>query len=449
MKKFNNSIPARTIIYLMAAWLVLAVINISLKKAGLYVDTPSYFPISVFYGPSLHFSGIPYLLLFIAVLAYAIKLAPKFSQYQVWCIGFLLIILGNLGQGDWDSSFNKPFYAGGSQYYSDAIKISSWSGWLASFNADQRTLLMHSQTHPPFAVLIHYFFLSMSGNSVLFLSMIFVFLSSISILLLWKIFRILSLPIENRNLLALLFSVIPAVNIYTAVSLDGLILTGATMWLLGMILLLKSGKISIAALLLISIGIIVVNLLTYVGISLFAVASALAVWEYIVHKKFTVIASLLISFVIFMTVMAILNSGYGYDHRYGFLTASSIENPEGFRGFREPFTYVATRVEDVCEIALFLSVGLLAILFHPKKLGISYSDWQNRENGIMMSGICTLIVVFLFGAFHTGETARSALFIYPYIFLALRNAEPALLKNILNIAAVQTLAMQLFGSYFW
>jgi len=67
----------------------------------------------------------------------------------------------------------------------------------------------------------------------------------------------------------------------------------------------------------------------------------------------------------------------------------------------------------------------------------------------MLSGLITLLAIFASGAFRTGETARAALFIYPYFMLALRNADSIILKDILIIAGLQTTAMQLLGGYFW
>ncbi|MCD6577032.1 MAG: hypothetical protein J7K66_03345 [Anaerolineaceae bacterium] len=449
MDKFLERIPARTIAYLAAIWFLLARLNIYLISTGLYADVPRWFPISVFNGPTIHLSGIPYIILFLIALAYAIKFAPKLTMTQVWLIGLLLIILGNLGQGNWDSGFQKPLYESGIQYYHDAIKITSWPEWLKSFNVNQPSLLTHARTHPPFSVLVHFLFLHISANSVAFLSSAIVFISSLSIILVWQIFRVLKVPLENRNLLAILFSVIPAVNIYSAVSLDGIILTSATLFLFGVVVLLKSTHLSIVGLLSFALGIVITNFLSYGGIFLLVVAGIQVVREFLSNKKFNVAVALLISIGMFAAAAFALYEVYGYDHVQGFLTASALENPNGFRGWYEPYMYLATRMECISENALFLSFGFLAILFHPDKLGTSYCDWKKTDIGLMFSGLITLLAVFASGAYRTGETARAALFIYPYVLFALRNADSIMLKDILIIAGLQTAAMQLFGSYFW
>ena len=69
--------------------------------------------------------------------------------------------------------------------------------------------------------------------------------------------------------------------------------------------------------------------------------------------------------------------------------------------------------------------------------------------------ILALIVFFLAGAYYTGETARAALFIYPFIFISLGIYLPKLKptlnqqKLLLTLVFVQTILMQLLGSFGW
>lgn len=453
ISEFVCRMPVKTIGFLIVGWLILVVLYILFFKFGLFSWDlqywPYWFPLSVFSGPSIHLAGIPYLLCFLIVLVLAVRLAPRLNSYQVWLAGFILIILGNLGQGSWDDAFYKPFYLSGVQYAHDAIKITSWVDWLSAFNVNQPTLLVHSKTHPPFAVLLHYLLLNISGGGLLLLSMTFVFISSLSIALVWNIFRVLQVPLEERNLLALLFSVIPAVNIYTAVSLDGVILTGATLFLYGMTIILKAERMSARGLLAMTVGGVITNLLTYGGIFLIAVAGIQAGKQYFLNRKFDMAIALLITIEVFAAVAITLYLMYGYNHIQGFITASALENPEGFRGWLEPANYLGTRVVDLAEICFFMSFGLLAMLLHPQKLKISYADWRSVEVGTFLSGLIILLAMFASGAYPVGETARAALFIYPYIALTLINAGPVILKDLLVMAGLQTFVMQLFGNYFW
>jgi len=439
----------RTYCAIIGVWICLAAINALLIKTGFHTGAPLFFPISIFSGPVLHLSGMPYLLLFLILLAWTVKSDAAFNRYQISLVGLVLIILGNLGQGNMDTAFLKPFYDTGIQYYHDALKITSWQEWLESFNINQSTFFDHSRTHPPFAVLIHYFLLKAPGNSTLLLSMTFLSLSSVSVLLVWQIFKALHVPLRERNLLALLFAVVPAVNIYTAVSLDGLILTAATLFLLGMVRLLQEERISIAGISLFGSGLIITNLLTYGGVFLIAVAGIQGIREHYLGRKHVVTTALTSSLTALALVFLAIDYFFGYNHIRGFITASALENPNGFRGLSEPLVYLSTRIECISEIALFLSLGCLAMVVQPDRLKTLILNWRRVDTGLMISGVMTLLAMVMAGAFRTGETARSALFIYPYLMLAFTGTNSPMLKNLILLAGLQTFGMQLFGSYFW
>jgi len=262
-------------------------------------------------------------------------------------------------------------------------------------------------------------------------------------------FKVLDVPLAERNLLALLFSVLPSVNIYSAVSLDGLILTTSALFLLGLTILLTEKRVSLAGVSSFLIGLIITNLLTYGGLFLFAVAGIQAIKECVLKRKCVVVIVGGIGIVLSMLSLYVLKSAFGYNHLAAFAVTAALENPDGFRGWSEPLVYICTRVEGVSEIALFLSFGCLAALFCPARLGIAWSEWRSIEAGIVISGAAMLLAMFLSGAFKTGETARCALFIYPYIMLAFRKANARSLKDLIVLAGLQTVVMQLAGDYAW
>jgi hypothetical protein len=447
-------IPVKTLVVLIGILLLLSrvdsVTHEWLKKAGIWLDYPAWFPISIFYGPTIHYTGILYLLIFLAIFFVAYRYSSRLSLLFVFLLGLLLIIFGNLGQGSWDAAFLQPFYKTDHQFYHDALLIDSWPKWLASFNANQQNLFIHTKTHPPFAVLLHYFFLANSGNSLPVLSMAFVLLSSMSIVLLWYILKAFDVPLGKRNLLAILFAVIPAVNIYGAVCLDGVVLTCSLLFFWGVVLILKSKDVPMRGFLLVLIGLISANLLTYGGLFLFAAAGILALGEFILRRKTNLAVVLTFSTVVFIIVCFSLNILFGYNHLQGLQTASAIENPDGLLLIVAPLRYLSTRIEDVSEILLFLSLGFLAMLIHPGMLGFSWSDWRQKLNvRIMLAGIIALVAVLLSGAYKTGETARGALYIYPYLMMALIDTDMETVKTLLPLAALQTCIMQLIAGYFW
>jgi hypothetical protein len=435
---------------LFVSWIVLAFGGYILFTSGpdLGMPVPEYFPISIFYGPRIHFSGLPYTVLFVIVLFLSARHIPNFNVLQVWGLGLTLIVLGNLAQGSIDAAFCRPFCESGFQYYHDAIQVSDWREWLREFNVNQSTLLRHSKTHPPFAVLLHYSVLNSAGHSVLVLAGSFTVLSSLSIILVWKIMRSIGLTVQQSSHLALLFSVIPAFNIYSAVCLDGVTAMFCTLSLLGLVRILRDGA-SPAAVSLFTAGALFTNLLTFGGIFLFAVACLMMMREIIIRKKYDVLRALLVGLLVIVITYGVMLHCLGYDHIKAFHTASWLENPSGFRTLQTSIDYVLTRIEGLAEIALFLSIGVLAVLFRNDYLGLRICDLHSDATSIFLAGITTLLLMFLTGAFRTGETARICLFVYPYFVIVLRKLHQPILRSLSITAGLQTIAMQTLGGYFW
>ena len=447
-KDFLQLLPLRTMRNLIMVWLGLGLVANLMIEAGFAIDVARYFPISEFHGPTFHFGGLPFTILFLLVFFYALKRVSRFSGLQIWLIGLVLLVLGNLIQGSIDAAFYLPFHGYGGQYYHDAIRITDWEQWLRDFNANQLGLQNHSRTHPPFAVLLHYLILSVGNNSLFFLPGAFILLSSLPIFFVWKILRLLDLPPPKSAQLTLLFVVIPAVNIYSAVSIEGVIATCCTLFLLGIVKILKAGM-NFVALLFVVAGFLLANLLTFAGTFL-ALTMFLIGWQQFQlnrQKGLFIVSSIAVlsGFIVYI----IMRDRFGYDHFAAFFTAARYENPEGFRALHAPLEYLMTRIEGVFEIALFLSLGALALLFHREPLQLQWRDWRDDTTVIFLAGMVSLLAMFLAGAFKTGETARICLFIYPYFVLALRKLEERTLRAATIFAALQTAVMQTCAGYFW
>ena len=131
----------------------------------------------------------------------------------------------------------------------------------------------------------------------------------------------------------------------------------------------------------------------------------------------------------------------------GFLVASLLaaEGVVRFLLFHDAREYLATRVEDVAEILFFLSPGVLALLLSRRGRGPS----PHPGRAVALAGIGMLLLAFLTGAFRTGETARACLFVYPYFLLLVHGASLHAWTTCALLAALQTVALQLTGSFFW
>lgn len=437
----------KTISKIVLLWVLLALLNYLLIITGLVTETPLYFPISVF-RLEFHLSGMPYALAFALVLWTTLHFLRHLNALHLWVVGLCLILSGNLMQGSPEQAFYQPFQGSELQYYYDAVQITDWQDWLRTFHKKQPYLLDHTRSHPPFAVLLHHLFLSVSGGSVAVLAGAFILFSSLAVPFVWHILKNFDIPLKTRRLLTLLFTVLPAVNIYSAVCLDGVILTCSTLFLLGLSIFFKDGP-GKKSFFWLALGTLLMNMLTFGGLFLFGVLILLSLRQIVMKQNFAMLfaAGTLASVLGFFGWLA--DDVLGYNHIRSFFTASLLENPEGFRGLSEPVNYVMTRIENISELALFLSFGCVAVLWRKNMARMSLCEYQNDPIMTTYAGIAALFLMFLAGAFYTGETARACLFLYPYLLFLFQRIEHNMLQCLIVLAGLQCIVMQLCGWYFW
>ena len=442
---FPLELAYKRIYIIVFVWLLLVGLNLMLQEHFYdWIDTPSYFPFSVFY-PSFQASGMPYAIIFVLVLYFTIKYRFYSNIFSTYMLGISLIVLGNMSLGNIELAFVNPISGGDIQYYHDAIKIDSWRNWLSSFNVIQEFLLCHARTHPPGAVLIEFFFFMVSQNP-LWISIVFLFVSSISIVLIYKIFIELGKDKLFSNKMAFLYVVIPSVNIYSLATLDAIIAMLANIVILGLIIVVecKASKRMVVWVFLSAVSMTLVSLLTFGGIYLWAIIGAFSLYLFYFHNNHNILILFIGSLVLFLLTVVLLNQTYNYDYFESFFTASRIENKHGFMLFSQPLNYFVTRLEDVFEIAVFLSLGIMAFL-----TTIKYKLQNNLYGTFSLIAIVILLLMFLSGAYKTGETARACLFVVGFVLILLRNIPNSLLTSLISFAALQTILMQILGFYFW
>ena len=223
----TTRVTAERVLIVLACWLGLVYLWSHLDVKAL----APIFPFSALDGPHLYRTGLPYGVAFLLVLWLSLRL--RLTPVRVWGLGLLLIVLANLTQADYTTGLLKPLWFEDKQYAQDALRIGlDWRLWLDRFTDIQHSLLLHTKTHPPFAVLLNYFPLRYGNVHVL--SWLFILLGSASIPLVNLVLRATGLRSDRANLLTMLFAVIPAMNIYAAVSLDAVVLTTSTLALLGL-----------------------------------------------------------------------------------------------------------------------------------------------------------------------------------------------------------------------
>jgi len=425
-------------------WVAMAGANFYYQNQGGYTGTGILFPISVIYPNQFLWSGFVFAFLFLIAGIFAFMYSEKLNVVLLFVIAIVLVLLGNLSQGNFDIAFLQPFYLKGRQYYTDALAITDGQIWLRDFSKNLEHFQMHTKTHPPFATLLHYWILNISNIETL--AIVFFAIGSLSFPLFYKILLYLGFEETRRKWMLLLFAVIPSINIYLLVTIDALVLTSTLIFLLGFARIFHQKRIDSISFLLISSGLILTNLLTFSGLFLFAFLGCISFY-FLVKGKWNFVWLSLMSAVVFVLAFLIIYTTTGYNQLETFLLASQSENPDGFRLFHQPFVYLMTRLEDIGEIFLFLSFGFLAILFSEKS---GTEVFENRNiNILFFSAIMAISTMLLTGAYGTGETARACLFLVPYFLILLKNISSDNFKTLFYLCLLQTFGMQMIGNFYW
>jgi hypothetical protein len=388
--------------------------------------------------------GLAFLPLYVVCVTVLVVRVERLCLAESFALGSAIVLSGNLMQGGMHQAFVAPFIESGFQYYHDAIKIrDSWE-WLRNFNTAQAGLLMHTRTHPPFGVLLHHIVLRAGGGSVGLLSSVFVILSLLSIPLLYAVCRQVGVTRRRAAAIAGLLAVVPAFNIYSAVCLDGVIAMTSSIALLGITQVRAGGRPGAAVLLI--LGFLLTNMLTFAGLYLAPVLIGIVLYDARAGDwprwKRPIAWLLAVAGLAYALGLAC-----GYDHLAALRTASRIENPDGLLLFAHPVKYLMTRLEDLGEIVVFLLVPLAAIL---SQRGTAENTPARRSTIVLaIAGSAAVILMFVSGAYRTGQTARGCLFLVPYALPLLHSTDERSLKLLIGATAAQTAGMQLCGRWFW
>ncbi len=355
-------------------------------------------------------------------------------------VAFLLVLGTNVIHGI-DYGLVNPHQAP-LQYYHDSVDVTSAGEFMRGFEASQAELGCHSQTHPPGAVLFFYGLINVVGHSAgvsIAIAAMAVGLSGIFF------YRLLLYDFDHKTsaYVTLLFLLIPSVAVYYCATLDAIIAA----CFLGTLVALRHPH-PLPGIIGMTVGLCCASFLTFGACFLIPVIVG---FELLTRRTAYRAALVLLGTGMFY---AMIYGLFGLNYLTSFQTASALENPAGFLLFAEPASYFITRLENVCDIAIFFGPFLLLLCAFGLRM-----LWQRREHDELFVlsglGILTLAAMFLTGAFRTGETARACLFIYPLLMLpvAAYLVQQRFLawqkRRLLLVVFGQTLAMQTLGGFFW
>ncbi|MBC8104290.1 MAG: hypothetical protein H7Z41_17075 [Cytophagales bacterium] len=425
---------------------VLAVLNWSVQAVRQYVvfDAPRWWPLSIF-NPRMP-SAADMVTAVAVALGFAVGLAfLERTRYRsalgITVTGILLILGSNAVQGV-RAGFVTPISGNAIQYYSDAQRHPLASAeFLREFHQIQPTLGDHGRTHPPGAILLFQGLIRLTQDQPAVIAVLIAVTAAALTAIFFRSFLATVLPRFPAGEGIFLLLLLPAVQIYYCASLDALIAA----LLLGAVTLYAAPptppRLIGAVLCLLTASFLTFGFVWAVPLLLVTEACR---WE--ARRSAARLCGLgagLISFYL------ALYAAFDFSYVAALRTATRLENPEGFRLFAEPVSYLFTRLEDVCEIVVF---------FGPFLLALTRGGWRalSREN-LLAGRMCAtamgmLALLFLTGAYRTGETARACLFVYPYLLLpalAALPSDPAQRRVWYGLVFAQALLMQLLGRFFW
>lgn len=332
-------------------------------------------------------------------------------------------------------------------YYEAALTVTDPVRFLETFEQRQLDLPLHARTHPPGAVLTFYALDVLLPSSLAVSLAVGILSLALTVVLLSRLLETYYPPDVSRYT-TYLFVLLPAVQIYYLTTLDAII----TSVLLGAVYCFTRDS-PVTAALGTFVCVFVASSQTFVFVFILPVLFGITLLR---REKVAPLTFVLVALVGIYVLLAVV---FGFNYFNSFTIASHQQNPQGFLLLTEPLRYVYTRIEDIAEIALFFTPFLCVLalrgtrtLWHSMR-GLSAAD---REPLVIFGfAVLSLSGLFILGVYHTGETARGALFIYPFLMVpvaaAIRAASPTKKRRALLVAAVfgQALLMQLIGDYWW
>lgn len=355
--------------------------------------------------------------------------------------GLLLIVGTNLLQG-YQGLF-EPLVATDS-YWADSLKVSNLDSFLQFYETLQPTLALHSRSHPPGPIVLLYA-LRHVWDQPLFASLVLAVVGSGVVFLLYDYLRQKNIGQDTAYFVSALFLLLPTVQVYFLSSLDAImpLLFFSVFWAWQRA---RERRWWIATL-----GLFVLALSFN-----FAAIFLIPILLYDDWRRHRHIHLSLRLFAASIVIGALIAALFQYNYWNSFFIGVHMESQGGFFLLRDPLSYSVTRIENVFEIVLFFTPWLVYLLFLSLKAFAPWKRTQWRTDfTAAFAALLSLAGFFLAGGYYTGETARNANYIYPFLVIMVAfflHKKP--LKQLDQVALLilvfgQSVLMQLFGWYGW
>jgi hypothetical protein len=405
------------------------------------IDDPPYWPVSMF-DPEPFRPGVTLGAALACATAYLglrlVRDAAPEGPLVALAFGLPALVLTNWLSG-FQAGFVRPM-AGDQSYFAESFGVDSVKSYLSHYGEWQAQLGTHARTHPPGAVLLHYFARQLVPNPGALALLLGAAAFALAVVSFFYLARRFVSP-RPAATATLVFALLPAVQIYFITSLEAV----AAALMLGAVCCFFQPRplvrfVASAALLLGA------ALLTFSALFVPLVMTGHALLSRRrLRASLGVVASV-------AALLVLVRAVTGFDWLSSLRTASALENPEGFWLFATPGSYLFTRLEGLTEVCLFASpLVLVAALWLLGSRSLSHGELRV----LVFVALGAFLAMLLAGAFKTGETARSCLFVAPFLVLPIaavdeaRALAPARRTFLTAAVFAQTVLMQLVGQYYW
>lgn len=416
-------------------------------------------------------SVIVFLIFFLSI-RYIYKNSINHNLILITLCGLFLIIGTNLIHG-WQMGIAGAICGRGEQgieLYHDAIKINNIFAFIKDYENIQPNLHVHARTHPPGAIIVIYLLYLIFRLPGLIAIALCVINTLTSVYFLNGIFKRF---FEERlsKYMTFLYLLLPAIQVYYLANIYGIVAS----LVLGVIYfyLHPNQKRSITG------SIICFFLTSFITFMFVFIVLCLFLFELLNTRRQNIFKGKYIkengiiecvkSSIKNMQKLFVISIGlilihgliffiFRFNYINSFLYASASENPDGFSLLTNPVKYFVTRIQDILDILIFFGPVLIVLCyrgFKNLKEETLIKEKYSQIYLLVISAIIALLIICLTGAYDHGETARAAIYIYPFllmpiaIYLEKENLSQLDKTKLLKLIFGQTLIMQLFGFYIW
>lgn len=358
-------------------------------------------------------------------------------------VGGVLILQTNLLQGFREGVIYPTAGLGvfDDQYWQDASLVHDVGVYLSNYTWLQPNLRTHTRTHPPGPVIAIYLLRQVWDEPMWVMALVLTTTMACGVVM----YLVLGGKKERRFALwglVLLLS-LPAVQIYSVFTIDAVVMAGVFLtYFLFVKSIVDQRFVWLAAF--VMFGLMWMTFASVIMVPMLVIVEWLSARK--VHR-----------WLLWLIMLAALWWGthilFGYNYVESFQTARGLESHLSlFEG--DMVAYAVTRLEAVMELIVFMGPVILYFFvtacFRLVKLRQFHLPvWH------AMTLIGMLMGVFISGSFATGETARAALFVWPFVIMVIadearqREFYIADYSVVWVLVMLQTVLMQTFGWYGW